>query len=220
MSLDFELETLNLVTAHRAGADMTAADLAPAKWDAATPARLTRYWSGEPAPGGRHAEARVMWSQAALHVRFVCRRMEPLVVSATPQTERKAIGLWERDVCEIFVAPDARQPERYFEFEAAPTGEWLDLAIYHSPHGRETDWEFDSGMTAAAHVGASEMTIAMRVPWDAFGRAPQSGERWRANLFRCVGAGEERGYIAWQPTYAAQPDFHVPQAFGWLEFKG
>ena len=43
------------------------------------------------------------------------------------------MGLWDRDVCEIFIAPDEHVIERYFEFEAAPTGEWLDVAIHWSP---------------------------------------------------------------------------------------
>ena len=153
-------------------------------------------------------------------MRFVCRQEELLVVSATPQRERKTLGLWDRDVCEIFVAPNVERPEQYYEFEAAPTGEWVDLRIEQTPAGRRTDTEYESGMSAAARVDRDAVTIALRVPWAAFGReAPRAGERWRANLFRCVGAGETRGYLAWQPTRTAQPNFHVPAAFGWLRFE-
>jgi alpha-galactosidase len=181
---------------------------------------IKQYWSGEAAPEWRQTEARLVWSQAALVVRFVCRQGEPLVISETPQTAAKTMGLWERDVCELFIAPDANAPERYFEFEAAPTGEWLDLAIEQLSGERRTDWEFQSGMTAAASISTDQVRIAMRVPWASLGRQPIAGERWRANLFRCVGAGTERGYLAWQPTRTARPNFHVPQAFGWLEIKG
>lgn len=130
------------------------------------------------------------------------------------------MGLWDRDVCELFIAPDANEPERYFEFEAAPTGEWLDLIVRQRLDVRETDWEFHSGMTVAASVKANNVTVAMRVPWDALGRVPHVGERWRANLFRCIGAGPTRGYLAWQPTLTEEPGFHVPAAFGWIQFKG
>ena len=129
------------------------------------------------------------------------------------------MGLWDRDVCEIFVAPDARTPRRYMEFEAAPTGEWLDLTIQHNEGVRETDRNFHSGMTAAARIEDGSNTIALSVPWAAFGRAPQANDSWRINLFRCVGAGPERGYLAWQPTRTPQPDFHIPTVFGWLKFK-
>jgi hypothetical protein len=130
------------------------------------------------------------------------------------------MGLWSRDVCEMFVAPRASDPSRYFEFEVAPTGEWLDLAVRMTPAGRETDWGFYSGMTAAARIHADSITVSMRVPWDAFGivSAPRAGERWRVNLFRCVGEGETRGYIAWLPTLTPEPNFHVPEKFGWLHF--
>jgi alpha-galactosidase len=210
-----------LIAAQRAGTDVTASDLDHVEWERASPVHITRYWSGEEAPAGRQMEARVLWTEAALCVRFDCRQSEPLVVSRAPQREEKTIGLWERDVCEIFIAPDAREPERYYEFEAAPTGEWLDLMIRQMPLKRETDWQYRSGMTAAARILESRVIVAMRVPWEAFPCAPQAGERWRTNLFRCIGAsGPQRGYLAWQPTRTQQPNFHVPQAFGEIIFEG
>lgn len=201
-------------------AGVSASDLDHATWASARPVRLTHYWSGEEAPAGRHAEARLLWSDEALVVRFVCRQTEPLVLSPNPQTGRKTLGLWERDVCELFVAPDEREPERYLELEAAPTGEWLDLMVRQLADERETDWEFRSGMTAAARVSGETVTIAIRVPFTGIGRTPRAGDRWRANLYRCVGAGETRGYLAWRPTYTDEPGFHVPEAFGWIKFKG
>ncbi len=219
MTLNLEHGTLNLMEAYRTDAEILAHDLEHAVWEAARPVGLTRYWSGVFAPPERHAEARAVWSDEALCVRFDCRQAEPPVINRTPQVTQKTNGLWERDVCEIFIAPDAFEPERYFEFEIAPTGEWLDLAIRQLPDRRETDWGYASGMTAAAHIREGRITMAMRLPWQAFGRAPQRDERWRVNLFRCIGSGAGRGYLAWQPTRTAQPNFHVPQAFGWLFFS-
>ena len=187
-------------------------------WQRAQAITIDRYWSGEVAPTGRHAEAKILWSDEALCVRYSCEQSEPLVVSATPQNEKKTIGLWDRDVCEIFLAPDPNLPERYFEFEAAPTGEWIDLAIHTTTEKRETDWEFHSGMTAAARATKDRVVIAMRIPWDHWIHKPRQGERWRANLFRCVGSGATRGYLAWQATRTPEPGFHVPSAFGWLLF--
>lgn len=189
-------------------------------WKKAAPVQLTRYWSGAAAPSGRQAEVRILWSDEALSVRFVCRQTEPLVVNPKPDTSKKTMNLWDRDVCEIFVAPDLTNPHRYFEFEAAPTGEWIDLAIHWKPEGRETDWDFHSGMTAAARIVKDQIIIGMRIPWDDWIHQPQKGERWRVNLFRCVGTGNDRGYIAWQPTRTEQPDFHIPKVFGWLIFEG
>ena len=199
--------------------DLNAADLMSAGWNNAQSTRIDRYWSGDPAPAGRQAEARILWSRKAFHVRFVCHQTEPLIVNTTPQTSQKTMGLWDRDVCEIFIAPDPHIVERYVEFEAAPTGEWLDVAIHWTPEKRESDWEFHSHMTTAASIEKNRVTIGMRIPWNQWIHEPQTGERWRVNLFRCVGSDSGRGYLAWQPTRTPKPNFHVPQVFGWLVFK-
>jgi len=208
----------NVITAHHSAHDLNASQFDDGEWARAHPLTISHYWSGAEAPKGRHAEARLIWTNEALVVRYLCNQTEPLIVNPTPQTAKKTLGLWNRDVCEIFLAPDPNVPERYLEFEAAPTGEWIDLAIHVAPEKRETDWEFKSGMTAAARIEEKRVTIAMRLPWDHWIHKPQKGERWRANLFRCVGDGATRGYLAWQPTRTPEPAFHVPQAFGWLRF--
>ena len=200
--------------------DLSAADIDHADWNRVKAIPLNRYWSGNPAPPHRHAEARILWSDESLCVRFVCRQTERLNVNSNPQAETKTIGLWDRDVCEVFLAPHPAQPNRYFEFEAAPTGEWIDLAVYLKSGQRETEWDFDSGMTTTARVGKDQIIIAMRIPWSDRIHKPQRGERWRVNLFRCVGSSKDRGYLAWQPTHTEQPNFHVPEAFGWLVFEG
>jgi hypothetical protein len=210
----------NIVAARRARGRIDVSALDHEEWARARPVRLAHYWSGEPAPFARQAEARLLWDDEALSARFVCEQREPIIASATPERGWKTMGLWDRDVCEMFVAPSASDPSRYFEFEVAPTGEWLDVAVRVGVFGREKDWGVYSGMTSAARISDDSVTVAMRVPWDAFGiaAAPGVGERWRTNLFRCVGAGATRGYIAWQPTRTAEPDFHVPEKFGWLLF--
>src|SRR3977135_1212172 len=154
----------NIIEAPHSSRGLAANQFDDAEWTRAHPLRITHYWSGAPAPEGRHAEARLIWTTAALIVRYVCNQTEPLVVSKAPQTAKKTLGLWDRDVCEIFLAPDPNVPERYLEFEAAPTGEWIDLAIHVTPEKRETDWEFHSGMTAAARIEKNRVLIAKLLP--------------------------------------------------------
>ncbi len=215
--MSYQIE--NIVEARRAAEEVGVDDFGHEAWAGARPARIVRYWSGEPAPPERQAEARLLWDDRALLVKFDCRQAEPLVVAPRPNLREKTIGLWDRDVCEIFVAPNPSEPERYFEFEAAPTGEWLDLSVHWRPQGRETGWRYRSGMGAAARVAEGSVTIVMRIPFKALGRTPRAGERWRANLFRCVGTDPVYRYLAWQPTHTETPNFHVPERFGWLAFK-
>ena len=188
-------------------------------WTGCAPVKIEHYWSGEPAPPERHAEARICWSAEALHVRFECEQHEPLVVSPDPQTDKKTLGIWDRDVCEIFLAPDPKHPERYFEFEAAPNGEWVDLGIVITPSGRETNWDYKSGMTTAANLSLGKLVVGIKIPWSDSIPTPQAGEVWRANVFRCVGPEAPERYLAWRPTRTPEPNYHVPDVFGELKFE-
>jgi hypothetical protein len=213
-----DVSNRNEVVAVHLASDLDVTDLDNAEWRNAQSVPINHYWSGEPAPASRHAEARLLWSDQALHVRYVAHQEEPLIVSEQPQIEKKTMGLWDRDVCEIFIAPDPKVIEHYYEIEAAPTGEWLDVEIGWTPSRRESDWEFNSQMSTAARVENDRVTIAMRIPWSDRIPHPRKGDRWRVNLFRCVGKDPDRGYLAWQPTRTPKPGFHVPQVFGWLVF--
>ena len=200
----------------------TAVDLEPGEfdypgWDKATPVSITRRWSGEPAPPSQHCEVRMLWSDQALLVRYVCRQPLPPLIQENALVDRKTIGLWDTDVCEIFVAPASEAPNRYYEFEAAPNGAWVDLGITIRPEERETDWDFRSGMTTATHMSGDILTVVIKIPWSDKVPKPKFGDEWRTNLFRCVGTGNER-YLAWQPTYTPEPYFHVPEVFGRLSF--
>jgi Carbohydrate family 9 binding domain-like len=197
-------------------------DSEPASWDAngwtrAQPIQITRIWNGDPAPESRHSEARILWSERYLMVRFVCRQEEPLLVSQTPQSDRKTDRLWDRDVCEIFVAPEAKTPERYFEFEASPVGEWIDLEIVFTAQGRKTNFDYHSGMQTTATIQDNQTMITIAIPWSSHLPKPSVGDVWRVNLFRCIGVGDER-FLAWLPTFTEEPNFHVPKAFGSLKF--
>ncbi|MBX3291629.1 MAG: hypothetical protein KF881_01920 [Acidobacteria bacterium] len=189
-----------------------------AVWAGADVIHVETYWSGESVPIGRRFDVRMLWSDENFYVRFDCEQSEPLTASTEPVLDRKVMQLWDRDVCELFLAPDRNEPRRYFEFEVAPTGEWLDLAIDLTSGERVTDWDYHSGMEAAAKIEDGRVLMAMKIPWEAFGRKPKAGDVWLGNIFRCVGEGESRGYLAWQPTMTERPNFHVPEAFGEFVF--
>ncbi len=193
-------------------------DLESVVWHKTEAVYLTKLWSGRKAETGRQAEIRLLWNKKSLFVRFEANQTEPLIINSTIDKTRKAIDLWEKDVCEIFVAPNVDTPENYFEFEVAPTGEWIDLAIIWSPEKRETDWNYQSNMKVATEIFEDKIISAMEIPFAAFGKVPNAGDIWLGNMFRCIGEGETRGYLAWQPTFTEVPNFHVPSVFGKIEF--
>lgn len=194
--------------------DFTVDELSSDLWKSAANITVDRYWSGEEAPVDRRFSARLLWSEKFLYVRFEANQTEPLVTSETPNLKTKTRGLWDRDVCEIFIAPDQAEPRRYFEFEIAPNGEWIDLGIDLTTGARVTDWEYVSGMQSAVSVEKHRILMAIKVQWTALGKQPKVGDVWLGNLFRCVGRDPLRGYLAWQPTMTDSPRFHVPEKFG------
>lgn len=198
--------------------DFSIKELDSRNWEEAEKVVINKYWSGESASQDRHFKTTLLWTDDALYVRFEANQSEPLIVSEAPNLQTKTHRLWERDVCEIFIAPDRENFRKYFEFEIAPNGEWIDLGIYQKPDGRITDWDYNSGMRSAAQIENDKIVMAIKVEWKAFGRQPKAGDVWLGNIFRCVGAGATRGYLAWSPTETKEPAFHVPEKFGEFEF--
>lgn len=206
------------VTIHHVPADLPISELDDPVWRQAKLTEIGFYWSGKTAPDGRRFSARMLWSDKNLYVRFEANQKEALIVSEKANLKTKTRGLWDRDVCEIFIAPDKNEPRKYFEFEIAPNGEWIDLGIDLTSGTRLTDWDYRSGMESAVRVEHSRVVMAIKIPWSAFGRTPKAGDVWMGNLLRCVGKDPDRGYLAWQPTLTKEPAFHVPEKFGEFEF--
>lgn len=198
--------------------DFSISELENKAWEKARDILIDKYWSGENAPKERQFKAKLLWSDSAIYIRFEANQSEPLFISEKPNLETKTKGLWDRDVCEIFLAPDKEEFRKYFEFEIAPNGEWIDLGIYQKPDERITDWDYDSEMQSKSLIGKDKVLMAIKIEWKAFGAIPKEGDIWLGNIFRCIGAGEMRGYLAWSPTFTNQPSFHVPEKFGEFEF--
>src|SRR5687768_5088884 len=135
--------------------------------------------------------------------------------------------LYDEDVVEVFLAPERR--EEYFEIEVNPIGAMFDAHIV-SPDGRRQTMRADRGWNAGAIAavrrlveldGTTTCDTLLRIPFSALGRAaPAPGERWLGNFFR-IDRHPVRGdeYSAWRPTLRVPPDFHVPDAFGSIEFR-
>src|ERR1051325_4985656 len=94
--------------------DFPVTDLDNKMWERAEIVDVTTYWSGESAPDGRRFAARLLWSEKALYVRLEAPQDEPFIVSDKPDVTKKTLGLWDRDVCEIFIAPNPAVPNKDF----------------------------------------------------------------------------------------------------------
>lgn len=202
------------LTIKRVITDFDHSELENKAWSRAQRVKVDSYWSGKKAPKTRSFVVDALWSDDFVYFRFDAEQAEGLNLSVDPAFGSRRMGIWDHDVCEIFIAPDRSEPGRYFEFEVAPTGEWIDLAIDSTGGDRKTDWDFASGMSSVARIQAGRVSVSMRIPWTGIGRRPAGGESWQGNLYRCVGTEPDRGYLAWSPTGTDVPNFHVPERFG------
>lgn len=189
-------------------------------WRDVPTVELARTWRGDPAPAGLETTARLLWTVDALWFGVTCGFTELDADTAfDPAIERH--GLWERDVCEVFVqSPREPSAVSYKEFEVAPTAQWFDVAI-RTPRA-DVDWTWNAGLETAATIDhdRQQWSAIVRVPFTAFGGPPAPGAVWRANLFRIGRVDGVRQFLAYAPTGTPAPDFHVPASFVPLVFEG
>lgn len=193
-------------------------------WQRAQRLTINRDWSGKAAPAELHTTAMVLWSESEILFGFECSYTE-LDVDGDFDVNEERHALWDRDVCEAFIRSPIEPHEKYYrEFEVAPTGQWCDLLVELAPNGARMwhDWEWKSGMRTASKIDETEAVwrVAMAIPFSAFGCQPQSGDTWRANLFRISRLKGERQFLTLSPTLTEQPNFHVAERFVNLRFIG
>ncbi len=167
-------------------------------------------------------EVRGLWTDSDLYLLFVC-PYRTLNLWLPPQNDQPRRKLWDRDVVEMFLGDDWENIRHYREFEIAPTGDWIDLAIDLDHRGRNRGWR--SGWKTEARIDeqAHIWYAACRIPLQSVsGKAVKPGTRWRANLYRIDGQGPDpqRRFMCWQPTCVVNRDpNHVPENFGTLIFE-
>jgi len=188
-------------------------------WQRAGPFAFDADWQGSAPDAHLETQVQLLWSSEALFVRFRA-RYQTITVFENSEVNGRRDLLWERDVAEMFVQPNPEAPRRYKEFEVSPNGLWIDLDIDLDTQERKRD--MNSGLRCRARILPKERiwTAEMAIPMLALTLVFNPAKRWRANFFRVEGAQEPRFYSAWNPTHTPQPDFHVPEAFGELTFKG
>ena len=219
------------------------------EWQSAEPVRFSADWQGKNDNKALETEVRVLWSPEMLHVRFACHYLELFVFEdsdpngrrdylwdrdvaevflqppdsmAGAEGSRAAFGMAGENarhsiICYQNVKNDFDAPYAcYKELEVAPNGMWIDLDII--PGGRGN---LKSGLTRSVHIDEESKvwTAELAIPMKSLTLKFDPMACWRVNFYRVEGKAEPRKYLAWQPTMAAQPNFHVPEKFGTLQFR-
>jgi alpha-galactosidase len=187
----------------------------PAKeWQTASPISFCSDWQGKNPDPALDTEVRVLWSPSTLYLRFACPYRELHVFNDADPNGRRD-HLWDRDVAEAFLQPDPSRPRYYKEFEIAPNGFWIDLDV--SPM-RLADLKSGLQRSVWLDKGRRAWFAELAIPMKSLTTNFDPAVVWRANFYRVEGPKEPRAYLAWCPTNTAQPNFHVPDAFGKLHF--
>jgi hypothetical protein len=167
-------------------------------------------------------EVKAFWTDTDIYFLFIC-PYDTLNLFLPPQKDRARRGLWDRDVVEMFLGDDWQNIRHYREYEIAPTGDWIDLAIDLDKKDEDRGWS--SGWKTAARIdeAAHIWYAAARIPLSSVSSVPaKPGTRWRMNLYRIEGQGADpqRHFLCWQQTCAGKRDpNHVPENFGTLIFS-
>ena len=164
---------------------------------------------------------RAFWTDRDLYILFQC-PYKVLNLFLPADNTKKHVGLWDRDVVEMFLGDDWTNIRRYREFEIAPTGDWIDLAIDLDHENYDRNWQ--SGWEAKGRTDKEHQVwyAAARIPLSAVStKTVEAGTKWRMNLYRIdgLGADPQRHFLCWQPTCVQNRDpNHVPEHFGTLIF--
>jgi alpha-galactosidase len=196
--------------------DKTDTEGFPAKssWEKAPSYRFDQDWKGENPDAQRATEVRLVWTSETLFLRFHC-NYKSIFVYPDARADGWRNELWDRDVAEAFLQPDSSDPFVYREFEVSPNGYWIDLAV---SHGKIEELHSGLRRRVVMNEKAKTWTAELAIPMKYLTTQFDQKHSWRANFYRIEGETEPRFYSAWSPTYSPKPSFHVPSAFGTLEF--
>jgi hypothetical protein len=164
----------------------------------------------------RKTTIKVFWTDTDLYVFFRCPYSKLNIFTPANHSEAR-MNLWDRDVVEMFVGDDWKNTGHYREFEMAPTGDWIDLAIDLERKSFDHTWR--SGWETLARVDKAHKTwyAAARIPLTAISdKQVTAGTTWRVNFYRIDGRGgkNKRHFMCWQPTCDRKHGNHTPESFG------
>ena len=115
------------------------ADPADSMWADAASASLFKDCTRDVDYPDLKTEIRAFWTETHVYFLFV-NPYRTLNVFLPAQGEGDRDKLWDRDVVEMFLGNDWTNINRYREFEIAPTGDRVDLAIDYEQKEYEQSW--------------------------------------------------------------------------------
>jgi len=171
-------------------------------------------------------QAKVLYSGSGLYFLYRC---EDERLTATMNAD--FMNLWKEDVVEVFLLPDEKFPI-YFEYELSPLNYELSILVPNL-NGRFRGWrpwpyEGKRRIQHATSIQGGDKTsgedisgwmaeffIPYKLLQPMGNLSPESGTRWRANMYRCDCDTGKAAYWAWKPI---EKNFHEYKKFGTFIF--
>lgn len=155
------------------------------------------------------------------HVAFAFEVADTTPVVTAVETFAGELDVANGDRVELFFAADTML-KRYVCIEIDPRGRVLDYAAKHY-RAFDYPWALPRGLETAATRTADGYVVEGRIPWAALEEVGpptlRTGTAMRVGMFRADFRPRPDGtigehWISWADPGGAEPDFHVPAAFG------
>lgn len=170
-------------------------------------------------------EVRLLWDDQNLYAGFYCHDRH---ISAKVTARHGPVSL--DDCVEIFLRPNP-EPRNYYGFEMNVIGTMLNFIRADWWTGGR-NWEPDGVQLRTSYHGLpgkeespgdDHWILEVAIPFRNFSRdaahtPPRDGDVWRLNLNRSGGKTGAQ-YSTWSPVRTPKPNFHVPDAFGYVRFR-
>ncbi len=201
-------------TAHAAplGADTINIDghADEAAWQRAAKITWDTDYAGH--PSGIVTHARFLYGPPGLYALFELEGAGLHVDRSRPVAIER-VKLYEEDCVEIFLTTDPARRQHYYEIELGPFGHFFDIDVDREAKTSDAAWSSGARVVASQDEVAHTATIEAALTAKEIAAALVPGADLPLGLFRMEGVSP-RSFLAWSPPRTAQPNFHVPEAFG------
>ena len=204
------------------------ADWNKKEWKKVKPVDISNYMGIVPA-FKPEAQAKMMYDKENIYVIF---RVKDKYVRCI--TNKINGQVWQDSAVEFFFSPDTAKPLLYFNLETNCGG--TALLHYNVIPRRESKrlTEDEIRQVEMAHSLPELIdpeikddvtwTLEYRIPLALLEKyssvtRPGKGVVWKANFYKIAEVSSNPHYITWSKIDKPKPDFHVPQAFGFIKFE-
>lgn len=197
------------------------------QWRDVEPLDIGHYMGEEPDHRPR-TQAKALYDDTYMYVIF---RVEDQYVRAVAQEAHGPV--WKDSCVEFFFTPGENVSQGYFNLEVNCGG----TALFHfqkvpRKNARQMDLA-DMRQIEIAHsmprivdpeiTKPTVWTLEYRIPFAILEKhcrvnRPGPGVVWRANFYKCGDDTSHPHWLTWSVVDNPEPDFHLPQFFGILEF--